>query len=207
MNCWAISRASKIKTVGLCHSVQGTAMQLADDIGVPFEEINYLCAGINHMAFYLRFERKRRGPLPAAAQGDRRRARAGLEPGPLRDVQAAGLFCDRVERAFQRICALVYQARPPGPDRTSSTSRWMSISAAAKTRLPTGKTMNAPTFGRVRDQNRMRRCGRSSTNMARSLSTAWKPAMPRVIYGNVPNHGLIDNLPPGLLRRGALPGG
>jgi alpha-galactosidase len=58
MNCWAIGRASKIKTVGLCHSVQGTAMQLARDIGVPYEEIDYLSAGINHMAFYLKFERK-----------------------------------------------------------------------------------------------------------------------------------------------------
>jgi alpha-galactosidase len=41
MNCWALSRASSIKTVGLCHSVQGTAEQLAGDIGVPIEEINY----------------------------------------------------------------------------------------------------------------------------------------------------------------------
>ena len=57
MVTWAINRASKIRTVGLCHSVQGTANQLADRIGVPIEEINYLCAGINHMAFYLRFER------------------------------------------------------------------------------------------------------------------------------------------------------
>ena len=57
MNCWAISRATTIKTVGLCHSVQGTAGELAHDIGVPIEEINYLCAGINHMAFYLKFER------------------------------------------------------------------------------------------------------------------------------------------------------
>jgi len=58
MNCWAIHRASRIRTVGLCHSVQGTAEQLARDINVPIEEINYLCAGINHLAFYLRFERK-----------------------------------------------------------------------------------------------------------------------------------------------------
>lgn len=57
MNCWALSRATGVKTVGLCHSVQGTAEQLAHDIGVPIEEINYVCAGINHMAFYLRFER------------------------------------------------------------------------------------------------------------------------------------------------------
>ena len=57
MNCWAMNRASKINTIGLCHSVQGTAEQLAGDIGVPIEEINYLCAGINHVAFYLKFER------------------------------------------------------------------------------------------------------------------------------------------------------
>ena len=55
--CWAVARASKICMVGLCHSVQGTAEQLAADIRVPIGEINYLCAGINHMAFYLKFER------------------------------------------------------------------------------------------------------------------------------------------------------
>jgi alpha-galactosidase len=54
---WALNKASSIKTVGLCHSVQGTAEQLARDIDVPIEEINYLAAGINHMAFYLKFER------------------------------------------------------------------------------------------------------------------------------------------------------
>jgi alpha-galactosidase len=53
----AILRATSIRTVGLCHSVQGTAAQLAEDINVPIDDINYLCAGINHMAFYLRFER------------------------------------------------------------------------------------------------------------------------------------------------------
>jgi alpha-galactosidase len=58
MLCWAMNQATKIKNVGLCHSVQGTAEQLARDIGVPIAEINYLCAGINHMAFYLRFERR-----------------------------------------------------------------------------------------------------------------------------------------------------
>src|SRR5687767_9410877 len=63
MNCWAISRASKIKTVGLCHSVQGTAGELARDIRVPIDEINFFCAGINHMAFYLRFERHVNGEV------------------------------------------------------------------------------------------------------------------------------------------------
>jgi alpha-galactosidase len=57
MITWAINKATKIKTIGLCHSVQGTAEQIARDINVPLDEINYLCAGINHMAFYLKFER------------------------------------------------------------------------------------------------------------------------------------------------------
>lgn len=59
INCAALSRVMpRIRTVGLCHSVQGTARELSEDIGVPAEEIRYLCAGINHMAFYLKFERR-----------------------------------------------------------------------------------------------------------------------------------------------------
>src|SRR5688500_948832 len=68
MICWALNRATKIKTVGLCHSVQGTAKELAHDIGVPIEEINYLCAGINHVAFYLRFERDGEDLYPRVRQ-------------------------------------------------------------------------------------------------------------------------------------------
>ena len=61
MNCWAVSRASDIRTVGLCHSAQGTAAMLARHIDVPIEEIDYLCAGINHMAFYLDFRHRNGG--------------------------------------------------------------------------------------------------------------------------------------------------
>ena len=57
MNCWAMSEHANIRTVGLCHSVQHTAAQLAQDIDIPIDEIDYLCAGINHNAFYLKFER------------------------------------------------------------------------------------------------------------------------------------------------------
>tara|TARA_Y100001970_G_scaffold275547_1_gene376938 strand:- start:15215 stop:16579 length:1365 start_codon:yes stop_codon:yes gene_type:complete len=48
----------EIKTVGLCHSVQGTAEMLAKDLGEKIEDIEYLCVGINHMAFYKKFEKK-----------------------------------------------------------------------------------------------------------------------------------------------------
>ena len=51
-----MQRETTIKLTGLCHSVQGTAMMLARWIGAPYEEITYTCAGINHMAWYLKYE-------------------------------------------------------------------------------------------------------------------------------------------------------
>ena len=75
INTWAISaKYPKIKQVGLCHSVQGTAEELARDLDIPLGEIRYRAAGINHMAFYLQFEHKQKDGsfkdlYPALQQG------------------------------------------------------------------------------------------------------------------------------------------
>ncbi|TPW33293.1 alpha-glucosidase/alpha-galactosidase [Martelella alba] len=59
INTWAIAeKYPTIRQVGLCHSVQGTAGELARDLEIPIEEIRYRAAGINHMAFYLAFEHR-----------------------------------------------------------------------------------------------------------------------------------------------------
>ena len=50
---WAVSNYTRIKNVGLCHSVQSTSAQLAKYMGVPYGEISYWVAGINHMAWFL----------------------------------------------------------------------------------------------------------------------------------------------------------
>ncbi len=52
----AVQGQSDININGLCHSVQGTAEMLADWIGAPMEEVTYLCAGINHQAWYLDYK-------------------------------------------------------------------------------------------------------------------------------------------------------
>ncbi len=56
MLCRAMQLETKIKVTGLCHSVQGTASMLARWIDAPKEEITYLCACINHQAWYLEYE-------------------------------------------------------------------------------------------------------------------------------------------------------
>jgi alpha-galactosidase len=56
MLCRAMQRSTHIPVTGLCHSVQGTSMMLAEWIGAPYKEITYTCAGINHQAWYIKFE-------------------------------------------------------------------------------------------------------------------------------------------------------
>jgi alpha-galactosidase len=65
MLCWALAEASPIRTVGLCHSVQHTAGELAADLGVPAEELDYHVAGVNHLAFFLSLEREGEDLYPA----------------------------------------------------------------------------------------------------------------------------------------------
>jgi alpha-galactosidase len=64
MLCWAVARASRIRTVGLCHSVQGTARDLATDLRIPADELEYRCAGLNHLAFYLELRHGGRDVYP-----------------------------------------------------------------------------------------------------------------------------------------------
>lgn len=84
INTWAISaKYPKIRQVGLCHSVQHTAGELARDLDIPVSELRYRAAGINHMAFFLKFERRQadgsyQNLYPALFEG----YRAGRIPKP-----------------------------------------------------------------------------------------------------------------------------
>jgi alpha-galactosidase len=52
----AYLNANGASTVGLCHSVQGTTRMLARTLDLPYDEVSYLCAGINHQAWILQFK-------------------------------------------------------------------------------------------------------------------------------------------------------
>ena len=65
MLCWAVAEASSIRTVGLCHSVQHTAAELAADLGLPAGEVDHRVAGINHVAFFLELTRAGEDLYPA----------------------------------------------------------------------------------------------------------------------------------------------
>ena len=64
MLCRVMQRKSNLQLTGLCHSVQGTAEMLAKWINTPMEQITYLCAGINHQAWYLEFNKNGKDAYP-----------------------------------------------------------------------------------------------------------------------------------------------
>ena len=72
MLCRALQRVSDIPVTGLCHSVQGTAEMLAEWIGAPMSEITYTCAGINHQAWYLKYNWNGKDAYPLIRQAMQR---------------------------------------------------------------------------------------------------------------------------------------
>lgn len=68
MLCKAMQTYTNVNVTGLCHSVQGTVEMLASWLGVPVDEVQYLCAGVNHQAFYLELKHHGKDLYPALRQ-------------------------------------------------------------------------------------------------------------------------------------------
>ncbi len=78
MLCLAAGRASAMRVVGLCHSVQGTVKLLAERLGVQPAELDWACSGINHLAWFTRLRHRGRDQYPRL----RRQARAEVYGNP-----------------------------------------------------------------------------------------------------------------------------
>jgi len=62
--CWGLGTVPGLKFVGLCHGVQTTMDLIAGYVGVPKDQIDYIAAGINHMAWFLKLEKDGRDLYP-----------------------------------------------------------------------------------------------------------------------------------------------
>jgi alpha-galactosidase len=220
MNVWAMHRASTINTVGLCHSVQGTAAELARDIGVPIEEINYLAAGINHMAFYLRFERNGEDLYPLLHQVVEEGRVPPWNRVRYEMLQRLGYFVtessehfseyvpwfikrdrpDLIEKynipldEYPRRCELqiaVWEVMEQEIRNPGTYSEESLREALADAPLSPGELDYVVNQFKAGDQVRF------SGEYGAQIIHAMETGKPVVIYGNVINHGLIDNLPEG----------
>jgi alpha-galactosidase len=195
MNCWGMYRGSGIKAVGLCHSVQHTAEKLGCDIGVPADEINYLCAGINHMAFYLRFERRNADGVQDLYPLIHRVVAEGRVPDTNRVryemLKRLGYFVTESSVHFaEYVPWFIKRDRPDLIDRFNIPldeypRRCEQQIAEWEAQRELLEDPTAPL-----DVER-------SVEYGSWIIHSMETGQPRVINGNVANHGLIDNLPDG----------
>ena len=108
-NCWAVDAATGRPHVGLCHSVQGTSEMLAKWIDVPYDEVTFFCAGINHQAFFLEFRRGKEDLYPLIREAIERRADKCPGTGPHRAHEALRVLRHRVQRSCQRVRSLLQE--------------------------------------------------------------------------------------------------
>jgi alpha-galactosidase len=218
MNTWALYRDSTIKTVGLCHSVQHTAKELAADIGIPVDEISYLAAGINHMAFYLRFERDGEDLYPQVYQVIRDDRVPPHNHVRYEMFKRLGFFVTESSEHFSEYVPwFIKRDRPDLIERFNipldeylhrcemQILAWdlaqehrqggNSLSAQdifeAVKNIPAMPTIATSTAKTYADLDELQLSGEYAAQIIHSIETG----EPRVIYGNVENNGLIDNLP------------
>jgi alpha-galactosidase len=199
--CWALSRATPIKTVGLCHSVPHTAYDLAEDIGVPFEEVNYLVAGINHMAFFLNFERHGEDLYP------RLREYAQSGQTPVRDFDLLPwTVTDKVRyEIFRRLGYFVTESSEHFSEYVPWFIKHDRPDLLEKYDIPLDEyprrcEAQIEGWGVMRtelESEDMPIKYKRSVEYASLIIHSMETGTPRTIYGNVPNAGLIDNLPNG----------
>jgi alpha-galactosidase len=188
MLCWATYAGTPItRVVGLCHSVQHTTRQLAELVGVPYEEVTYLGAGVNHQAWILQFERDGEDLYPrldeaiAADPELRRRVRVEMYRRFGRFPTESSEHSAEYLPYFMHSDAMIEQFRVPVDEYVRRSEENLEFYEDMRRKLAAGEPFEIER----------------SLEYASLIIHSVLTGEPRVIYGNVPNDGLIGNLPHG----------
>ncbi|MFD2055108.1 alpha-glucosidase/alpha-galactosidase [Mesorhizobium calcicola] len=201
INTWAISeKYPEIRQVGLCHSVQGTAMELAHDLDLPYEEIRYRSAGINHMAFYLSFEHRQPDGSYRNLYPDLVRAyREGRAPKPGWNPRCPNKV--RYEM-LTRLGYFVTESSEHFAEYTPYFIKEGRPDLIEKYGIPLDEYPKRciEQIERWKDQAQAYRSAQrieveESREYASSIMNSVWTGEPSVIYGNVRNNGCITSLP------------
>jgi alpha-galactosidase len=206
MNCWYMSEVGVVP-VGLCHSVQNTSHMLAQQLGVPYDDVRFIVAGINHQAWFLEFKRggedlyprlhevmsARFGQASQAAEaaedsGDHSKSQGttvyegAYERVRTSIMEAFGYF--HTESSHHASEYLPYFRKSPDLAREYIPERWPKPDQVRDVEARTRELV-------AQFKERLEPSSEYGAYIMHSMVTG----QPRVIYGNVPNHGLIPNLP------------
>ncbi len=189
--CRAVDRAVGIPCAGMCHSIQGTARQLSTYAGIDHDSMTYRVAGINHMAFFLDFRTNGQDAYPLL----------------FRLLDDPAFASDRVR--FEMMRRTGYFVTESSEHQAEYTPYFLphGENQIRKFDIPLDELLrrdnvNAQSWekterellggpgGEIRIDPR----GHEYASFIIEARTTGRPC---VVYGNVPNRGLIPNLPPG----------
>lgn len=191
---YAALKGTRMQTVGLCHSVQGSSRQLAGYLGLPYEELEWRCAGINHNAWFTMLRHNGQDMYP------RLRERAAdpeiyeQDPVRLEMMLHFGAFVTESSGHFSEY--VPYFRKRPELIQRYCRDGYLGESGFYANNWPQWRVGNDDGIHAMLAGTKDVPLSRSH-EYASYIVEAVSFDRPQVIYGNVRNTGLIDNLPDG----------
>ncbi len=199
INCWATDLLG-VKIVGLCHSVQGTSELLARELEVPYDEIAFECAGVNHTAWFTTFRRGEEDLIPRIREVLKARHVDRSIPLLPRSDDAY----ESIERVRAELMMLTGYFHTESSHHASEYWAWFrktpELTAEYLDRrwdyLEICQTAVADTTNEDIVEDARRRGPTHGGEFAAPIVDSLVTGTPRVVYGNVRNGASIENLPP-----------
>ncbi len=198
INCWATDLLG-VRIVGLCHSVQGTSELLARELGVPYDEVTFECAGLNHTAWFTTFRRGDEDLIPTIREV--MRARHVDRSIPL--LPRSDDPYESIERVRTELMMLTGYFHTESSHHASEYWAWFrrtpELTAEYLDRrwdyLEICRAAAADTTNEDIVDDARRRGPMHGGEYAAPIIDSMVTGTPRVIYGNVRNAGAVENLP------------
>ena len=196
---WAVSDYTRIKNVGLCHSVPNTSAQLATYMGVPYDEVSYWVAGINHMAWFLDLKWRGKDAYPLLRE---KLQDPAIYSGP--EAHWAGPDVVRAE-IFKAFGYFVTESSIHMGGYVPYFKKRPDLIAKFKLDEKSGEVVRTKRAIRDQELTKLPQQLRDNVKFPLVHSTEYgsiiihslETGKPSVFNGNVKNKGLITNLPEG----------
>src|SRR5438105_1724665 len=190
----AAARTARLPVVGLCHSVQGTSKLLAGFLDVPYEELEWRCAGINHNAWFTTLAHKGQDQYPRLCELARDPEIYEQEPVRFEAMLHLGVFVTESSGHFSEY--VPYFRKRPDLIAKYARAGYAGESGFYAHNWPQWREKNAAHVRAMISGTEPLELDRSH-EYASYIVEAIELDRALEIYGNVRNNGAIENLPDG----------